>query len=82
MNRNTTKTGKFDMVRIDLDHLQFPVVQVSLDLTSIGEALAAAVVAVEAGVGWLEAGTPRLLAEGTHAVRALRERFPKYLRPQ
>jgi 3-hexulose-6-phosphate synthase/6-phospho-3-hexuloisomerase len=62
---------------IDLDHLQFPVVQVSLDLTSTKEALDTAAVAVEAGVDWLEAGTPLLLAEGTHAVRALRERFPR-----
>jgi 3-hexulose-6-phosphate synthase len=29
-----------------------------------------------AGVDWLEAGTPLLLAEGLHGVRALRERFP------
>jgi 3-hexulose-6-phosphate synthase len=62
---------------IDLDHLQFPVVQVSLDLTSTKEALDTAAVAVEAGVDWLEAGTPLLLAEGAHAVRALRERFPR-----
>jgi 3-hexulose-6-phosphate synthase/6-phospho-3-hexuloisomerase len=33
-------------------------------------------IAVAAGVDWLEAGTPLLLAEGTHAVRALHERFP------
>ena len=28
------------------------------------------------GVDWLEAGTPLILAEGLHGVRALRERFP------
>jgi hypothetical protein len=33
-------------------------VQISLDLTSIDEALAVADVAVRAGVQWLEAGTP------------------------
>jgi 3-hexulose-6-phosphate synthase len=32
---------------------------------------------VRCGVDWLEAGTPLILAEGMHAVRALRERFPQ-----
>src|SRR4051812_7356659 len=33
--------------------------------------------ALRAGVDWLEAGTPLIIAEGMHGVRALRERFPK-----
>jgi 3-hexulose-6-phosphate synthase len=53
-------------------------VQVSLDLTSIEEALQVADVAVRAGVQWLEAGTPLVLAEGLHAVRALHERYPQH----
>lgn len=53
-----------------------PVVQISLDLTDIREALATAELALRAGVDWLEAGTPLILAEGLHGVRALRERFP------
>jgi 3-hexulose-6-phosphate synthase/6-phospho-3-hexuloisomerase len=53
-----------------------PVVQLSLDLTSIDEALKVAEIGVRAGVDWLEAGTPLILAEGLHAVRALHERFP------
>lgn len=56
--------------------LSQPVVQISLDLTSLDEALETAQVAVEAGVDWIEAGTPLLLAEGLHAVTALRETFP------
>lgn len=55
-----------------------PIVQVSLDLTSLDEALRFAEVAVRAGVDWLEAGTPLLLAEGLHAVRALHEAFPSH----
>ncbi len=51
--------------------------QVSLDLTNVDEALQLAEGAVRAGIDWLEAGTPLILAEGLHAVRALRERFPK-----
>ncbi|HEX5482751.1 MAG TPA: orotidine 5'-phosphate decarboxylase / HUMPS family protein, partial [Terriglobia bacterium] len=54
-----------------------PIVQISLDLTSIEEALGHARKAVRAGVDWLEAGTPLILAEGLHAVEALRREFPK-----
>src|SRR5262249_5581825 len=55
-----------------------PVVQVSLDLVDLAEALATARIAVEAGVDWLEAGTPLLLSEGLRGVRALREAFPRH----
>ena len=53
-----------------------PVVQISLDLIELTEAIETAEMALRAGVDWLEAGTPLILAEGMHAVRALRERFP------
>lgn len=56
--------------------LMTPIVQISLDLTNIDEALATAAVALRAGVDWLEAGTPLILAEGLHGVRALRQSFP------
>jgi 3-hexulose-6-phosphate synthase/6-phospho-3-hexuloisomerase len=63
---------------MDLKHFEHPVVQLSLDLTSIDEAVDTAAIGVEAGVDWLEAGTPLLLAEGLHAVEQLRERFPRH----
>lgn len=53
-----------------------PIVQISLDLTNLVEALRTAAIARRAGVDWLEAGTPLLLAEGLHGVRALRAEFP------
>ncbi len=53
-----------------------PIVQISLDLTDIKEAIETARIALEAGVDWLEAGTPLILAEGLHGVRALRREFP------
>jgi 3-hexulose-6-phosphate synthase len=53
-----------------------PIVQISLDLTDINEAIETARIALEAGVDWLEAGTPLILAEGLHGVRALRKEFP------
>jgi 3-hexulose-6-phosphate synthase len=52
------------------------IVQISLDLTSIPEALETAGLAVRAGVDWLEAGTPLIIAEGMNGVRALRAEFP------
>ncbi|WP_135557588.1 orotidine 5'-phosphate decarboxylase / HUMPS family protein [Paenibacillus cymbidii] len=55
-----------------------PIVQISLDLTNITEALEVAHIAVEAGVDWIEAGTPLLLGEGLHAVAALRRAFPHH----
>ena len=54
-----------------------PIVQISLDLTNIDEALETAALAMRAGVDWLEAGTPLILAEGLHGVKKLREAFPK-----
>ncbi|WP_145262373.1 orotidine 5'-phosphate decarboxylase / HUMPS family protein [Planctomycetes bacterium Pan216] len=53
-----------------------PIVQISLDVTDIAEAIELAEVAMRAGVDWLEAGTPLIIAEGMNGVRALRERFP------
>ena len=53
-----------------------PIVQISLDLTRIDEALETAALALRAGVDWLEAGTPLILAEGLHGVKKLREAFP------
>ena len=53
-----------------------PIVQISLDLTNIDEALETAEIAIRAGVDWLEAGTPLILAEGLHWVRELRTAFP------
>lgn len=53
-----------------------PIVQISLDIIELDEALSTASMALRAGVDWLEAGTPLILAEGLHGVRALRAAFP------
>jgi 3-hexulose-6-phosphate synthase len=53
-----------------------PIVQVSLDVETLEEALQLADVAVRAGVDWLEAGTPLILGEGVHAIKGLKARFP------
>lgn len=55
-----------------------PILQVSLDVETIDEALKLARGAVRAGVDWIEAGTPLILGEGLHAVEALHKEFPKH----
>src|SRR6201990_722741 len=54
-----------------------PIVQISLEVTTIDEALSTAEMALRAGVDWLEAGTPLIIAEGMNGVRALRQAYPK-----
>ena len=51
-------------------------IQISIDVIDLQEALDLARASVKAGVDWLEVGTPLLLAEGLHAVRAFRAAFP------
>jgi 3-hexulose-6-phosphate synthase/6-phospho-3-hexuloisomerase len=52
------------------------IVQISLDVIDRAEAVETARMARRAGVDWLEAGTPLIIAEGMHGVRALRREFP------
>src|SRR5260221_12444610 len=52
------------------------IVQISLDLTDLDEALETAALAMRAGVDWLEAGTPFILAYGLVGVQELRKAFP------
>ena len=52
--------------------------QVSLDVTSVGDALSMARGAVQAGVDWLEAGTPLILSEGLRSIREIRKEFPNH----
>ena len=53
-----------------------PIVQISLDLIDLDEALETAALAIRAGVDWLEAGTPLILSLGLPGVKRLREAFP------
>src|SRR5438067_1660778 len=52
------------------------VVQLSLDLIDLNEAVRTADMATRAGVDWLEVGTPLIIAEGMRGVRDLRARHP------
>lgn len=51
------------------------IVQISLDIVTIPEALETARLAMSSGVDWLEAGTPLIIAEGMNGIRALRSEF-------
>jgi 3-hexulose-6-phosphate synthase len=53
-----------------------PTIQISIDVTTLDEAMALAREAVAAGVDWLEAGTPLILAEGMRGVQMFRREFP------
>src|SRR4051812_14580813 len=53
------------------------IVQISLDLTDMDEAVQTAALAMRAGGDWLEAGTPVILAFGLEGVKRLREAFPR-----
>jgi 3-hexulose-6-phosphate synthase len=53
-----------------------PIVQLSLDFVDMKAALETAEIAIRAGVDWLEAGTPFIMAEGARAIRELRARYP------
>jgi 3-hexulose-6-phosphate synthase/6-phospho-3-hexuloisomerase len=61
--------------RSDLTH---GIVQVSLDLKNLDDALRMAAIAVAAGADWLEIGTPLVMAEGVKAVTALRAEYPDH----
>jgi len=62
-----------DLTRTDLVH---GIVQISLDLKTMDDALRMAKIAMDAGADWLEIGTPLVMAEGAHAVRRLRREYP------
>lgn len=52
-----------------------PIIQISIDVVTLDDALALARGAVNAGVDWLEAGTPLILAEGMRGVQMFRREF-------
>jgi 3-hexulose-6-phosphate synthase/6-phospho-3-hexuloisomerase len=58
--------------------LKAPVVQIALDYATIEDALAMAAVGVQAGVDWLEIGTPLIVSQGVNTVGKLKKAFPGY----
>lgn len=58
--------------------LKPPVVQIALDFATIEEALAVARIGAEAGVDWLEVGTPLIVSQGLAPIGALARAFPGF----
>jgi 3-hexulose-6-phosphate synthase/6-phospho-3-hexuloisomerase len=69
-----------DILSLDREpmHLQPPIIQIALDFPSSDEALAMARIGVEAGVDWLEAGTPLIVSQGLAPIGELVRSFPDY----
>jgi 3-hexulose-6-phosphate synthase/6-phospho-3-hexuloisomerase len=55
-----------------------PVIQIALDYATIDEALAMAKIGVEAGVDWLEIGTPLIVSQGIAPIGQMARAFPNY----
>jgi 3-hexulose-6-phosphate synthase/6-phospho-3-hexuloisomerase len=55
-----------------------PVIQIALDYATIDEALAMAKIGVEAGVDWLEIGTPLIVAQGVAPIGKMVRAFPDF----
>ena len=58
--------------------LKPPIVQIALDYAMIEEALAMAKIGVEAGVDWLEIGTPLIVSQGLAPIGEMVRAFPGY----
>ena len=59
--------------------LKPPVIQIALDYATIDEALAMAKIGVQAGVDWLEIGTPLIVSQGLAPIGQMVRAFPDYL---
>jgi 3-hexulose-6-phosphate synthase len=55
-----------------------PVIQIALDYPTTEEAIAMARLGVEAGVDWLEVGTPLIVCQGIAPIGALHRAFPDH----
>ena len=55
-----------------------PVIQIALDYATIEEALAMAKIGIEAGVDWLEIGTPLIISQGVAPIGKMVRAFPDF----
>lgn len=58
--------------------LKPPIVQIALDFATIDEAFAMAKIGIEAGVDWLEIGTPLIVSQGLSPIGGMVRAFPDY----
>ncbi len=55
-----------------------PVIQIALDFATIDEAIAMAQIGIEAGVDWLEVGTPLIVSQGVATIGRMVKAFPDF----
>jgi 3-hexulose-6-phosphate synthase len=55
-----------------------PVIQIALDYPTIEEAIAMAKIGIQAGVDWLEVGTPLIVAQGAGTIGQLKRAYPDH----
>jgi 3-hexulose-6-phosphate synthase/6-phospho-3-hexuloisomerase len=55
-----------------------PIVQIALDYPTIEEAIAMAKIGIQAGVDWLEVGTPLIVAQGAATIGQLKRACPDH----
>jgi len=58
--------------------IKAPVVQIALDFATIEEAIAMAQIGIDAGVDWLEIGTPLIVSQGLSPIGEMSQAFPDY----
>ena len=58
--------------------LTAPVIQIALDFPTIEEAISVAAIGIEAGVDWLEVGTPLIVSQGVNTIGQLKRAYPAY----
>jgi len=63
---------------VPLLELRPPIIQVAIDVLNVDRALQVAEAAVQAGVDWLEVGTPLVTFAGVPAIGALARAFPEH----
>jgi 3-hexulose-6-phosphate synthase / 6-phospho-3-hexuloisomerase len=65
------------MLRLPIE-IKPPVIQIAIDVPDIDAALRLAEMGAEAGVDWLEAGTPLIVRRGADAIGAIARAFPEF----
>jgi 3-hexulose-6-phosphate synthase/6-phospho-3-hexuloisomerase len=55
-----------------------PVIQIALDFPTIEEAISVGGIGIEAGLDWLEVGTPLIVSQGVNTIGQLKRAYPDY----
>jgi 3-hexulose-6-phosphate synthase len=58
--------------------LTAPVIQIALDFATVEEAISVGGIGIEAGVDWLEVGTPLIVSQGVNAIGQLKRAYPNH----